>query len=99
MASGGGVFIAISGGASILGGTESGTSGAGVVFCGARDGLGEGVTSWKLRSSIGAALRFVNPKNWDRALTPARHSSFTDAVRARRVAVDDFGAATADSGG
>ena len=42
-------------------------------------------------------MRFVNPKNWERALIPARQSSFTDA-RVRRVAVDDLGAGAAESG-
>ena len=86
MASGGGASILeVKTGASILG-VGMGASATGETLCGGREGFAAGVTSWKVRSSIGAALRCVNPRNCDSALIPARHSSFTDDARARRVA-------------
>ena len=98
MASGGGASIlGVKTGASILG-VGMGASATGETLCGGREGFAPGCTSWKVRSSIGAALRCVNPRNCDSALIPARHSSFTDDARARRVAADDLGVFAADSG-
>jgi hypothetical protein len=98
-AGGGGLLDAADWASSTLG--LAGTAGSGIEAggCGARDVLAGGVASGKARSSIGAALRLVNPNSWDKALIPARQSSVADGVRARRAGAGDFGVAAGDGSG
>jgi hypothetical protein len=95
-AGGNGTFDATTGGTSILGFTGTILSCIEAVGCGAREGFAGGAASANVRSSIGAALRLVNPRSWDRAPKPARKSSAADGAFVRRAGVGDFGGPDCD---